>query len=123
MPQARAVAQKRARIEKTMDDLGLQRMGGTATFYFFISIEDYPGTSLDFALTLLLEDGISVVPGSAYGESTSRFVRLSIGTETEERIASALSTVKERIAKRSFDKRDLTRRMEAEGIHRFLGRS
>lgn len=122
VPQAREVAAKRARIGEMMDRIGLKHMNGSATFYFFVSIEDFPGNSLEFALSLLLEEGIAVVPGSAYGESTSRFVRLSIGTESEERIEAALTTIRRRIGKGNFDADALRRSMHERGLHMFAGR-
>lgn len=94
LPQARRLAEQRSRIAGVMDDLGLVKMAGTGTFYFFISIEGYPGTADDFAVDLLTTDKISVVPGSAYGESTDRFVRLSLGSETEDRVIAALRKIK-----------------------------
>ena len=103
LPQVRQVVERRNRIMHKIDELGLERMGGSATFYFFVSIGDYPATSLDFALMLLLEHRIAVVPGSAYGASTSRFVRISIGTESEERIEEALLVIRDMIQKRFYD--------------------
>jgi aspartate aminotransferase/aminotransferase len=98
LPQAQAIAVKRARIASAIDRLGLERLPGAATFYFFVSIGAYEGSSLDFATELLLDDKIAVVPGSAYGASTERFVRLSIGTESEERIVAALEMMRRRAA-------------------------
>ncbi|HTD38574.1 MAG TPA: pyridoxal phosphate-dependent aminotransferase [Candidatus Limnocylindrales bacterium] len=98
LPQVRQVVEKRNRIGALMDRLGLVRMGGSATFYFFVSLEQFPRSGLEFALELLLDHAISVVPGSAYGESTERFIRVSIGTESEERIADALALIRDKIA-------------------------
>lgn len=98
LPQVRQVVEKRNRIARYMDELGLKRMGGSATFYFFVSLEQFPRSGLEFALELLLDHAISVVPGSAYGESTERFIRVSIGTESEERIADALALIRDKIA-------------------------
>jgi len=36
----------------------------------------------------------ALVPGSAYGASAERFLRMSIGTETEERIDRALQALR-----------------------------
>lgn len=90
LPQVHAVVEKRERIRQRMDEIGLNYLPGSATFYFFVSIGNYPGSVHDLALYLLLEKGISVVPGSAYGATTERFIRISIGTESEERIDYAL---------------------------------
>lgn len=113
LPQVEEVVAKRGRIANAMDGLGLKRLGGSATFYFFTSIEDFPGSSLEFALELLLDHGIAVVPGSAYGESTSRFIRISIGTESEERIVDALALIRDKIATANRDPERLRSRMIA----------
>jgi aspartate/methionine/tyrosine aminotransferase len=94
LPQAQLLAEQRSRIGSVMDDLGLVKMAGTGTFYYFISIEDYPGNADDFALDLLINDKISVVPGSSYGESTDRFVRVSLGYEPEDRVIEAFRRIK-----------------------------
>lgn len=112
LPQVRDVVEKRRRIADMMDELGLQRLNGGTTFYFFVDIGKFPGSSMEFALELLLEKFIAVVPGSAYGESTDRFIRVSIGTESEERIWSALQSIKELSDSTSFDRQRLQRRVD-----------
>ena len=87
-----------------MEEHGLVCMAGTATFYFFVSIGSYPGTSTEFALSLLVNRKIAVVPGIAYGESTDRFVRLSIGTESEARINQALAAIRQEIQINDLDR-------------------
>jgi aspartate aminotransferase/aminotransferase len=94
LPQAKAVAEKRQRVAGMLKGLGLQHLPGDATFYFFVNIGNFPGTSTDFAMRLLLHNLIAVVPGSAYGRSTDRFIRVGIGTESEERIWDALQVIK-----------------------------
>lgn len=103
LPQVRQVVEKRQRVAEMIKSLGLSCLDGTTTFYFFISIGNFPSSSQDFALHLLLEEGISVVPGSAYGKSTERFIRLSIGTESDERIYHALQIIRDLIQVNSFD--------------------
>ena len=107
------MVEKRKRVEKMIADLGMVCLPGGTTFYFFVSIQDYSGTSLEFALSLLLEEKISVVPGSAYGKSTDRFVRISIGTESEERIWEALVVVRRHIEKHKYDKFSIESRLKA----------
>lgn len=97
LPQVREMVEKRTRVGILMDELGLKRMPGGSTFYFLVSIENYPGSSLDFALDLLINLQIAVVPGLAYGASTERFVRVGVGTESEERIHDALLVMKDLI--------------------------
>lgn len=94
LPQARSIVEKRRRIGAMLDELGMKRLSGDATFYFFVDLEKFPGTSTDFAMHLLLRKMISVVPGSAYGRSTDRFIRIGIGTESEERTWEALQVIK-----------------------------
>lgn len=87
------VVEKRNRIAKRMDEIGLQYLPGNTTFYFFVKTDPYRGNIHDLALYLLLEKGICLVPGSAYGESTENFFRISIGAESEERIDHALQII------------------------------
>lgn len=94
LPQAREIVNKRQRVAKMMDALGLEYLSGDGTFYFFVGIGNFPATSLELALYLLLCHNIATVPGSAYGASTERFLRLSIGAESEERIADALALLR-----------------------------
>ena len=70
---------------------------------------------MEFSLSLLLEEKISVVPGSAYGKSTDRFVRISIGTESEERIWEALVVMRRHIEKHKHDKCSIESRLRAIG--------
>jgi aspartate aminotransferase/aminotransferase len=97
LPQVDQVVKKREKISKMIDKLGLKRLAGTCTFYFFINVEKFLGTSLELSLILLLKHSISVVPGSAYGQSTKDFIRVSIGAEPEERIWDALCVIRDTI--------------------------
>lgn len=94
LPQVRAVVERRQRIAKVIEHLGLETMAGGATFYFFVLLQNYPGTSLDCAMELLERHGVSVVPGFAYGKGMDRFIRVSIGSESEERILIGLERIK-----------------------------
>lgn len=95
LPQVRAVVEKRQRVARMIQAHGLAVLPGATTFYFFVSLGQYPGTSMDFCMELLRTHAISLVPGSAYGKSTDRFVRLSIGTESEARIDAALACIQQ----------------------------
>jgi aspartate aminotransferase/aminotransferase len=121
LPQVRDVVEKRRRVAAVMDELGLKRLSGGATFYFFASIEDFPGTSLDFALEMLLDHAVAVVPGSAYGASTSRFIRISIGTESEERISEALALIRDKAATKTRSGKRLSERLSEKGWPVFNG--
>jgi len=119
LPQVKDVVAKRERIAKLVDDLGLKRMEGNSTFYFLVSIADFPGSSLDFALYMLLFNQVSVVPGSAYGKSCARFVRVGIGAESEERISNALYLFRDLINVKAYDPLHVHLRLEKEGFHLF----
>jgi aspartate/methionine/tyrosine aminotransferase len=103
LPQVRKVVNKRNRCIDMMEKLGIKRMGGNCTFYFFVDIENFPSDSMNFAIHLLINDGIAVVPGSAYGTSTERFIRVSIGTEPDNKIWDALRAIKRLIETTKFD--------------------
>lgn len=102
LPQVRDVVEKRKRTAEFIESIGLRCLSGGATFYFFVNIGDFPASSMDFALEMLLRHNVSVVPGSAYGESTERFVRVSIGAESEDRIRDALVAIKALTLDRTF---------------------
>ena len=99
-PQIEEIKNKRESIVNFIDKLGLRLMSGSSTFYLFLDVSDYSGSTLDLANNLLSKDKISVVPGEAYGESTENFIRISIGTESDERIKKALVKIYERLRNR-----------------------
>ena len=96
-PQIMDVVQKRQRMGDYMESIGLKSLDGSATFYFFVSIAESSLGSEEFSVRLLKEHHIGVVPGLGYGPSCDKFVRVSIGTEPEERVKAALRTMKELI--------------------------
>ena len=113
------MVEKRHRVAQMIDEAGLTRLDGSSTFYFFVSLDDFPGSSLEFSLLMLLNKGIAVVPGSAYGDSTSRFVRLSIGTESEERIRQSILIMKDTITASTFDAAALQDKLARYGLPAF----
>ena len=119
LPQVEEVVKKRAEIAKMLDELAFKYLEGASTFYFFVNIEDFPGSSTDFAMHLLLEEGIAVVPGSAYGQSTERFVRVSIGAESLERIWQALVSMRDLIDSKNFDQTKINLMLSEIGMEPF----
>jgi aminotransferase len=93
-PQIRRVVATRRRVAAYMDEIGLQRLPGDATFYFFVSISPSGLTSDEFCNRLLRGYRISAVPGIGYGSTCDQFIRISVGTEPMERIVNALRTIK-----------------------------
>lgn len=93
-PQIAAVVEKRQRVAELMDGLGLRRLPGSATFYFFVSTSPSRLSSEEFCTRLLTEEHVSVVPGVGYGRSCDAFVRVSVGTESLEDIERGLVRLK-----------------------------
>ena len=119
LPQVHDVVRKRERISSFMKDIGLKCMQGNATFYFLVNLENFPGTSFDFALYLFFKHQIAVVPGSAYGKSCARFIRVGIGAESDERIFQALLVIKDLILTDHFDPMWARNKVLTEGFHLF----
>jgi aspartate/methionine/tyrosine aminotransferase len=95
-PQIQSLMNKREDVQIIINSLDLECLSGSATFYFFVDLSsiEFSGNTMGFALHLLLNHDICVVPGGAYGNSTDKFVRLSIGTESVDRIRDALIVIK-----------------------------
>ena len=53
-----------------------------------------------------------MVPGSAYGRSTNRFIRVSIGTENKTSILKALNKIKETINISSLNKNYISKKIK-----------
>jgi aminotransferase len=85
-PQIRDVVMKRREVARMLDEAGLQYLPGDGTFYLFVSIGESALGSEEFCTQLLEERGVCAVPGIGYGESCDRFIRLSVGSESLERI-------------------------------------
>jgi len=119
LPQVKEVVKKRQRVQDLMDQLGLHYLKGGCTFYFFLDIGDFKHSSLELSLYMILKHNIAVVPGSAYGESTERFVRVSIGTESEERIHNALIVLSNILSQKTFDIEELNSMLDENHISRF----
>lgn len=91
-PQIRDVVVKRAAVVRMLDEAGLDYMPGEGTFYLFASIEGSSLGSVEFC-EQLLERGVSAVPGIGYGDSCDQFIRLSVGSESMERIREGVDRI------------------------------
>lgn len=119
LPQARQVTVKRNRLESYVRSKGLETLGGSSTFYMFINIGDYNHSSLDFAMYLLFKYNIAVVPGSAYGESTERFIRIGVGVESFENLCNAVNVIKTVIVNNEYDEDFVEKMMNRLKVKRF----
>lgn len=89
-PQIREVVEKRRAVARILDECGLSCLPGEGTFYLFVSIGESTLDSETFCTRLADEHGVSVVPGIGYGESCDGFVRVSVGSESMDRIRTGL---------------------------------
>jgi aminotransferase len=93
-PQILKLVEMRERVNKEISQLELIAISGTSTFYFFVNIGASVLSSTEFCDRLLGERRVAAVPGIGYGKSCDKYIRVSIGTETEPRIISALNQIK-----------------------------
>ena len=117
LPQAHSVVKKRAEVQSYIRAKGLNVLPGAATFYLFVS--SYKYSSLNLALYLLAKYRIAVVPGSAYGKSTGRFIRIGVGAESISDIQQAIDVISRVISSNEFDDALVTKELDTLGMNRF----
>lgn len=76
----RAYAQRRNLMLKRFEEMGLPCFAPGGAFYMFPDIRKYGLTSKEFALRLLEEESVAVVPGSAFGKAGEGSVRACYAT-------------------------------------------
>lgn len=90
---------RRDYLVPALNALGLKVLMPRGAFYLFVDIRSTGLGDEEFALRLLREHAVAVVPGSAFGASGAGFVRLSYATgmrqlkEAVNRIAAMLKTL------------------------------
>jgi aminotransferase len=70
-------------VYKRLIEMGLEVEKPTGAFYMFPSIKKFGKTSFDFALDLVKQAGVAVVPGSAFSKYGEGYVRLSYAYSLE----------------------------------------
>ncbi|MBP9223259.1 MAG: aminotransferase class I/II-fold pyridoxal phosphate-dependent enzyme [Verrucomicrobiales bacterium] len=80
----RAYAQRRNLMLKRFQEMGLPCFAPGGAFYMFPDIRKYGLTSKEFALRLLEEESVAVVPGSAFGKAGEGSVRACYATAFEK---------------------------------------
>ena len=80
----REYRRRRDYLVPALNALGLKTLNPKGAFYLFTDIRSTGLSDEDFALKLLKEFGVAVVPGSAFGASGAGFVRLSYATSLEK---------------------------------------
>ena len=92
-PQIREVVHRRGEVARMLEARGIACLPGEATFYLFVSIAPSALGSDAFCTRLLAEHRVSAVPGIGYGASCDRFIRVSVGTESMERIEAGIDRI------------------------------
>jgi aminotransferase len=80
----RAYARRRNLMLKRFEEMGVPCFAPGGAFYMFPDIRKFGLTSQDFALRLLEEEGVAVVPGDAFGEAGQGCVRACYATSYEQ---------------------------------------
>ena len=80
----REYKKRRDYLVPALNDLGLKTVMPKGAFYIFSDIRSTGLSDEDFALKLLKEFGVAVVPGSAFGTCGAGFVRMSYATSLEK---------------------------------------
>ena len=76
--------QRRRFLYHELQRLGLPCFLPEGAFYMFPDIREFGMTSEDFALDLLKEEKVAVVPGSVFGDCGEGFIRISYAYSIEE---------------------------------------
>ena len=77
-------ARRRRRIFEGFKGLGMEIVEPKGALYVFPSIEKYGLSGEEFAIRLLEEENVAVVPGDAFGEGFEKYIRCSYATSIEQ---------------------------------------
>jgi aminotransferase len=86
--------ERRLFLIKSFKELGISCFEPFGAFYVFPSIKKYGMSSEEFAMRLLEEKNVAVVPGTAFGDSGEGFLRISYAYSIEN-LKTALEKIKE----------------------------
>ena len=73
-------------VYQRLINMGFDVVKPDGAFYLFPSIKKFKQTSFDFALSLVKNAGVALVPGSAFSEYGEGYVRLSYAVSMEQLI-------------------------------------
>lgn len=91
--------QRRRYLHHELERLGLPCFQPEGAFYMFPDIREFGMSSEDFAMDLMNEEKVAVVPGSAFGESGEGYVRISYAYSIAE-LKEALARIERYIQKK-----------------------
>ena len=78
-----AYNQRRRYLVHAFREMGLPCFEPYGAFYIFPCFRDYRLTTEDFGLRLLQEEGVAVVPGTAFGDCGEGYLRISYAASLE----------------------------------------
>jgi aspartate/methionine/tyrosine aminotransferase len=104
-PQIRRVVALRHEVATQLAAASIETLPGSASFYLFASLGRSTLDSVDFTTRLLREKSVSVVAGIAYGASCDRHIRISVGTEPPDRVATGITAIRDLIHSTSLGQR------------------
>jgi len=90
--------QRRRYLVKRFKDLGIPCFEPFGAFYIFPNISQFGLSSEEFAMRLVEEERLAVVPGTAFGESGEGFLRISYAYSIED-LKTALDRIEHFITK------------------------
>ncbi|OTA29179.1 hypothetical protein B9T39_04700 [Alloscardovia macacae] len=83
-------SERRNYLYDQLTDMGLSVAYPDGAFYLFIQMPDwFEGSSLEFCTKLAYEAKVALIPGAAFGDPASRWVRASYAASMENLIESA----------------------------------
>ena len=98
-----AYNQRRRYLVHSFQEMGLKCFEPFGAFYIFPCISEYGLTSDDFAMRFLKEEGVAVVPGTAFGDCGEGYLRISYAASLEnlkiamERLKHFLGRLREEV--------------------------
>lgn len=86
--------QRRRLLLKRLGDMGIPVFEPEGAFYIFPNISKFGMSSEEFALKLLEEKHVAVVPGSAFGDCGEGYIRISYAYSIKQ-LEQAMRRIKE----------------------------
>lgn len=98
LPMKEAYLERREYVYSRLISMGLKVEKPDGAFYFFVKIPDQAASSFDFCLSLVKEEKIAVVPGSAFSSYGEGYFRLSFASDMKT-LAEGLNRIESYIKK------------------------
>ncbi len=83
-------------MSKRLEEIGLPACEPEGAFYFFVDIRKTGLSSEEFALKLINDYKVAVVPGNVFGDGGEGFIRCCYATDIEK-IKEALNRIEKMV--------------------------